>query len=470
MTKRLYFGFALFLFVRLTHAAVQPSDSAAKKATAQAPAAKTSAEKTVSKSLLSTVRVVDVYNLATKRRDTLQVGDQVVLRVVNLREALRYYKRKPSELRLFVDNVWFPMEPEQVDTLHSRDTAMVRFELLRNATTEPTWQLFYRVLSKLDHRAHIGVGFESGQLGDAYPEKKNIYLVLVRRTEFLVGLALVGIFLWALIYLAKRTNLVRSDYIRGSMNNKDANSMDLISVDYETVPYSLSKVQLTFWTFFILSGFLLCYLVTGELPNLPLSLLGLLGISLGSNIFSRSITSDQVAVPNQAPYPSDRSQGFWRDILAEQNRISIARIQFLLFNVLLGIFFVRHVWRLWNLPPFDDGQLALISISTAGFLVGKTQENKPPGGTGGGGIPKPDPTAGGATVTVQHNPPGGPTTVVNVGTSPDKSTGTTQSAPNTPPVVQPDGTPTSRADEDDNSAPAPAAISADVPSANLGLG
>ncbi|WP_198975335.1 hypothetical protein [Hymenobacter sp. BT523] len=427
------------------------------------------------------VQITDVYNLSSKRRDSLQLGDHVVLRVRGLAKALEAYKRKPTELRLFIDGVSFPMAPESVDLLNRADTATVRFLLLRNPTTEPIWQLFYRVRSKLDHKAHIGIGFENGQLGDAFPQDHNIYLELVRRNELNLGLFLVGALLAVLLYLCWHSNLVRSDILRGNLNGLDVDHTDMIGKHYESVPFSLSKVQLVFWTFLILSAYLLCYLVTGELAAIPVSLLGLLGISLGGNLFSRGITSDQVNASAEGPSVNDVSKGFWRDILAEQNRFSIARIQFLLFNLLVGLYFVRHVWRLWNLPPLDEGLLGLISISTTGFLFGKYQESKSASSDvattkdAAAGIPG-APLGQGSVV--QRTLPGGATTIVNVtpanagasGMSTDSGPAGTAPPPTTPAVL-PDGTPTRRDDEgDDNEAQPPAGTLSGAPDASLAMG
>ncbi|UOQ98024.1 hypothetical protein MUN81_00695 [Hymenobacter sp. 5317J-9] len=479
----------LLLFVSgMREAAAQMSaaDSAKQaKAGMAAPGAAAAAKTAGADATTSPVQITDVYNLSSKRRDSLQLGDHVVLRVRGLAKALDTYKRKPTELRLFIDGVGFPMAPEAVDLLNRADTARVRFLLLRNPSTEPIWQLFYRVRSKLDHKAHIGIGFENGQLGEAFPQDHNIYLELVRRNELNLGLFLVGALLAVLLYLCWHSNLVRSDILRGNLNDQDMDRTDMIGKQYESVPFSLSKVQLVFWTFLILSAYLLCYLVTGELAAIPVSLLGLLGISLGGNLFSRGITSDQVNASAEGPSVNDVSKGFWRDILAEQNRFSIARIQFLLFNLLVGLYFVRHVWRLWNIPPLDEGLLGLISISTTGFLFGKYQESKPASPDAAAakevaGVPG-APVGAGPVVQRTLAGSGGATTIVNVTPASASSSGTSANgglapgaspAPAAPaPTVLPDGTPTRRDDEgDDNEAQPPVGTLGGAPDASLAMG
>lgn len=378
------------------------------------------------------VRVLDVYALSSHRHDTLQLGDHVVLQVLGLREALQAYKRKPAELRLFISGVALPMKPEEVDTLRDRDTATVRFLLKRDVTTEPTWQLFYQVWQRLDYAAQFGIGFDNGQLGAAYPSNsQTIYLELVRRRDLIIGLLAVGGILGLLLYLGIRSNLLRSDTVRGDLDAATLASSDLISDNYRTIPFSLAKVQLGFWTFLIISAYLLCYMVTGELPDLPASLLGLLGISLGSNVLSRSITAGQLNSAGPLTV-NTASVGFWRDILAEQSRFSLPRIQFFLFNLLVGFYFVRYVWKLWAMPDLDANLIALISISAGGFLAGKAQENAAP-------------AAGGATTTTDI-PANSPNPTAASPLVPAPATPGPTAAP-----VTDDGTPTTRADEEDNS-------------------
>ena len=381
------------------------------------------------------VRVLDVYALSSHRHDTLQLGDHVVLQVLGLREALQRYQRKPTELRLFISGVALPMKPEEVDTLRDRDTATVRFLLKRDVTTEPTWQLFYQVWQRLDYAAQFGVGFDNGQLGEAYPRhSQTIYLELVRRRDLIIGLLAVGGILGLLLYLGIRSNLLRSDTVRGELDAETLAASDLISDNYRTIPFSLAKVQLGFWTFLIISAYLLCYMVTGELPDLPASLLGLLGISLGSNVLSRSITAGQVQSSGPLTVNS-ASLGFWRDILAEQSRFSLPRIQFFLFNLLVGFYFVRYVWKLWAMPDLDANLIALISVSAGGFLAGKAQENGAPLNA----TPAPDPAP-----TPDPTPTPKPTTL----TTPT----TTTTVATTGAAVTDDGTPTARADAGDNAA------------------
>lgn len=383
------------------------------------------------------VRVLEVYALSSHRHDTLQLGDHVVLQVWGLRDALQHYGRKPAELRLFIGGVVLPMKPEEVDTLHSRDTATVRFLLKRDVTTEPTWQLFYQVWRRLDYAAQFGIGFDNGQLGQSFPtDSETIYLELVRRNDLIIGLLTVGGILCLLLYLGVRSNLLRSDTVRGNLDADTLAASSLISDNYRTIPFSLAKVQLGFWTFLIISAYLLCYMVTGELPDLPASLLGLLGISLGSNVFSRSLTSNQLN-SNGPLTVNTASRGFWRDILAEQTRFSLPRIQFFLFNLLVGFYFVRYVWKLWAMPDLDTNLIALISVSAGGFLAGKAQENA---GSGSADVePDPTPAPAPAPAPAPTPAPAAPTTQ----TTPDTQGTTT-------PAVTDDGTPTARADEEDN--------------------
>jgi hypothetical protein len=132
---------------------------------------------------------------------------------------------------------------------------------------------------------------------------------------------------------------------------------------------------------------------------------------------------------------STASLGFWRDILAEQSRFSLPRIQFFLFNLLVGFYFVRYVWKLWAMPDLDASLIALISVSAGGFLAGKAQENAALASADVAPAPGPTPTpAATPQSTVSQTQPV---------TVPAASTG---------PMATAGGTPTAQTDEGNNPA------------------
>jgi hypothetical protein len=143
-------------------------------------------------------------------------------------------------------------------------------------------------------------------------------------------------------------------------------------------PYSFSRVQMSWWTILIFSAFTAASIATRQLPNLDPSLLYLLGISGGTNLFSRIIDGRG----NQAASMVE-SKGFVVDIL---NKGDIHRLQSLLFNFGVGIWFAIQVVKNlitpittgftvdMMLPAVPQYVLVLLSMSSILYLGGKTQE------------------------------------------------------------------------------------------------
>lgn len=157
-------------------------------------------------------------------------------------------------------------------------------------------------------------------------------------------------------------------------------------------PYSYSKVQLTWWTFIILTSFISITIISGQIPTLNDGCLTLLGLGALTSFGSKAVDiSDQkmikqsaigvnpVATPsitNTAPVvtpqpsiiPPDTttpdqnvtpsnpiattsiptktlsvdypSEGFFTDILSDVDGVSIHRFQAFVFNLVFGVWFI----------------------------------------------------------------------------------------------------------------------------------
>ena len=143
-------------------------------------------------------------------------------------------------------------------------------------------------------------------------------------------------------------------------------------------PFSLARVQLTWWTIIIFSAFAACIFVKQQLPNLDPSLLVLLGISGATTLGGAVMDSKGGMVASLS-----QSNGFFADIL---NNGDIHRLQALLFNSAVGVWFVFQVGK--NLitpltdtftinlvlPDIPNYTLGLLGISSALYLGMKNQE------------------------------------------------------------------------------------------------
>lgn len=143
--------------------------------------------------------------------------------------------------------------------------------------------------------------------------------------------------------------------------------------------YSLSKVQLLWWTVIISTCFALSYASTGVIQGiLNTSCLALLGISLGTTAAGKIIDNSEEANPevgvrHQVINPSS----FSMDILSDHDGVNLHRFQAVIFTLLFGAVFVAQFFQngMSQLPAFDSTTLGLLGLSSGGFVALKFNEN-----------------------------------------------------------------------------------------------
>jgi len=179
------------------------------------------------------------------------------------------------------------------------------------------------------------------------------------------GIWIMAAMLFFLVILALRHNILKDD------NN---------------VYYSLGRTQLLYWTVIIAMAYIyLCY-VNGTLPDIPPSVLIILGISAATTAATKVIENDK----NKDFVPIDphaKSQGLFIDILSDAHSINIQRFQNVVFNLLFGIVLIEKTLSTNVIPEFDNNVLLLLGISAGTYAGLKSTEtnNKP--------IPVADPTS-----------------------------------------------------------------------------
>lgn len=150
--------------------------------------------------------------------------------------------------------------------------------------------------------------------------------------------------------------------------------------DDNNLYYSLSRVQLFYWTLVIVYCYLILSSHTEIIPDIPASVITILGISLGTTALGKVIdnnSKDKVAID-----PNAKSEGLLNDILSDGTSINIQRFQTVIFNLVFGLVFIQRTLSTWKLPAFDDNVLLLLGISSGAYAGLKTTEatkdqNKP---------------------------------------------------------------------------------------------
>lgn len=148
--------------------------------------------------------------------------------------------------------------------------------------------------------------------------------------------------------------------------------------------YSLSRVQLAWWTMIIICCYIALWSDSGILVPLSGDTLILIGISAGTAAAAQSIDKSKAqsleqsgAVEQaQTKEPIHKNQSFLFQILSDENGINIQRFQSVVFTVFIGIFFVFEVITKFEMPDLDPGILGLMGISSATYAGLKTNEGK----------------------------------------------------------------------------------------------
>jgi hypothetical protein len=149
--------------------------------------------------------------------------------------------------------------------------------------------------------------------------------------------------------------------------------------------YSYSRTQLMWWTFIVITCCVVDIALTGEANGIMnTTSLTLIGISAGTTVAGRVIDNSQSNDNSVSMHQDHPSEGFWMDILSDQNGVSIHRFQALLFNIAFGFAFISQFITsipadpfgvALALPTFDSTTLGLIGISSATYVTLKFNEN-----------------------------------------------------------------------------------------------
>ncbi len=158
------------------------------------------------------------------------------------------------------------------------------------------------------------------------------------------------------------------------------------SVQVKKKPYSYARTQLTWWTVIVLSGFATVILYRHEIPTFTPGVLILLGISSATTIAARiTDNADQEHIEADRLSQNSKGQNFLVDILSDKSGVSIHRLQSVLFNIVIGLWFINQTLaNIANstipmneiLPDLEQNNLILIGLSAGTYVALKTTENK----------------------------------------------------------------------------------------------
>jgi len=145
-----------------------------------------------------------------------------------------------------------------------------------------------------------------------------------------------------------------------------------------TTPFSLSRSQMAWWTFVVLTALLYIWYKEKELADITNQMLVLLGISAGTTVTAnyidnKDITDDNLKVRHQ---DSASSSNFFLNIISDQSGPSIHRFQNVLFSLAIGCYVLVEVIYNKRIPTLNENLMVLMGISSSTYLAVKNGENK----------------------------------------------------------------------------------------------
>lgn len=316
-------------------------------------------------------RVTAVRSNDPKHPDRAGLGDAVILKVARLDQYLGGNEDACGDLILFLADVPIPGNPPEACDPY---TGEVRFDLDRTADSDRSWHTLLAEPVSFTKKVSVSIGAK-GRL--AFPtDKEDFELEIVPAAEFVVFL--LGLLLTTLVaaYLAKHTPILR-DRMPGLPANQ--------------APFSLARFQLAFWSYLVIAAYVFIWLITKELDTITGSVLALLGIGSATALAAKIIDQDKPAVPAPAADPTApaapsaapsalvSSRGFLRDVLSDDQGISIYRFQLFAWTLVLGVIFCASVYDGLEMPQFSTTLLGLMGISSGTYLGFKVPETTPHG-------------------------------------------------------------------------------------------
>jgi hypothetical protein len=138
---------------------------------------------------------------------------------------------------------------------------------------------------------------------------------------------------------------------------------------------------MAFWSFLVIAAYVFIWLITEELDTITGSVLALLGIgsstALGANLIDAGKAGAAPAgAGSVAPPPAAAaaSRGFLRDVLSDDQGISLYRFQLFAWTLVLGVIFIASVYNGLQMPQFNPTLLGLMGISSGTYLGFKVPE------------------------------------------------------------------------------------------------
>lgn len=271
--------------------------------------------------------------------------DWVVISVCHLDVLLHDAEAQQQPIMLFIEGLDAGLEPSGMDL----ESGTLTFVLDRSEQNKEIWRQFlYDPLFDPYAAMRVSVGVRGGRplpRADGANMTLKLKKLWVDRWTVIWLALLLGLAIALLVY-ARRTDMLR----------------DGPPIEGVRQPYSLARVQMAWWFFLLVIGYVFIWLVTGERDSIAPSLLGLMGISAATALAAVAVTRPSSGGPSG-------TRGFWRDLVTDDRGIvALDRLQVVVWTLVLGgIFLTAVLWDL-TMPEFSATMLALMGISSGTYI------------------------------------------------------------------------------------------------------
>ena len=331
------------------------------------------------------------------------ITDDVTLVLQDLDACLMQEKILESDFRLALDGT---MLPKLIPTAGPAKQNYVKFTLRIDPYDRDDRSRWAKIIRAM-RESNNGVTFTlSKKDGTLFPSRQRIKINLYPSYTPIVMVGLIVILI-GLIALGIKSNMLRDNPTEAT----DPNA---------TYPLSLGRVQMAFWFYLVIAGYLYIWLLTGQSYTPTGSVLTLLGISTATGFAAAIVDRSKVSDANnkrtdleiqkltlesriaqiEAAHPTEgsdlakqlngkkdqltatnvqlantprletgKSMGPLKDLFCDRDGVSFHRFQIIVWTVVLGAVFINAVHLELAMPDFDATLLGLMGLS-AGTYIG----------------------------------------------------------------------------------------------------
>jgi hypothetical protein len=352
-----------------------------------------------------------------------ELGDTVTLKFQNLD---LWCKSKDTDLKtldLILDGRVMPgLHPIAPVPCNNE----LRFDLKRldddqdlSKQNRDAWNVLLAGTKRASRSISVNVGVEGRPI--CFGQASFTLRIYPSYTVFVYAALIILLFVFLL--LARNSDIVR-DLCPNSGSNNSSRTQEKglkrwlrylgVGEATATCSFSLARCQMAWWFFIVVGAYLYIWLVTHDRDSLTPGVLILIGISaatgFSSVLIDNSKQDQRVALEKERatlnqriddidalkdtaspaaiaekqqkqgrlveiaqslaalPSPPGRSEGFFQDILRDEDGVSFHRFQMAVWTVVLGGVFIRTVWQTLSMPDFSATLLGLMGISSGTYV------------------------------------------------------------------------------------------------------